>query len=146
MKVNELRIGNLIYDDEGIFSKVTGMKPLDNAISCENKNGCYVMIDCFTNGKEVSTGWLLNTDSVKPIPLTEELLLKCGFSDKGDSLAGYEYIKGLAYSVTKHGDYLAFRVYTTFSDRSVFIRRVRYLHELQNLYFAITGEELEVKL
>ena len=146
MKVNELRIGNLIYDDEGIFSKVTGMKPLDNAISCENKNGCYVMIDCFTNGKEVSTGWLLNTDSVKPIPLTEELLLKCGFKKIPKNLY-VDDIRDLRTAITYQNGIITWNEDTRMVwVGNIAVDNIKYLHHLQNLYFAITGEELEVKL
>ncbi len=67
------------------------------------------------------------------IPLTEEILLKCvfKFKDKGFSDLSVSY--GLA-TETIHfviGNYY---------------KKLNYLHELQNLYFALTNEELIVNL
>jgi hypothetical protein len=75
-----------------------------------------------------------------PIPLTEEILLKCGF----------EHItEGLRYADKNHlivngdKDWL-FMPFCT-NDIDCYIP-IKYLHQLQNLYFALTGEELEFKL
>ena len=72
-----------------------------------------------------------------PIPLTEEILFKCGFTRFGKSfrLNTFEYCpisKNLV--IHGHGGY-----YTGL------ILKIQYLHQLQNLYFALTGEELTIK-
>ena len=69
----------------------------------------------------------------RPIPLTPEILEKCGFRN-------YDLIKWDtdAMLIIKNGDgylYLA-------NQRHV---NIFYLHQLQNLYFALTGEELTFK-
>lgn len=79
----------------------------------------------------------------EPIPLTEELLLKCGFkSVSGDAMV---------HKLNRHfrleyalGEYVL-RIKTDRHDSS-YVRVVRSLHQLQNLYFDITGKELEVEL
>jgi hypothetical protein len=69
----------------------------------------------------------------RPIPITEDWLLKFGFRN-------YEQIKWDTdvLLLIKNGDgflYLA-------NQRHV---NIFYIHQLQNLYFALTGEELNLK-
>ena len=136
MKVNELRVGNLVYDDEGFFSKVTGIKPI----------GEQVLIDIYHDSNEVSKGWMLEVDDLKPIPLTEEILLKCGFKRVPKNLY-VDNLKDLRTAVT----YLKGSIIWNESTRIVWVGNIaldniKYLHELQNLYYAVENKELEVKL
>lgn len=90
----------------------------------------------------------LEEDDIQPIPLTEEWLLKFGFED--DSYAVFRKVidKGISISVSFQ-DY----AHTMLCDHPVTIWpndysipiKCQYVHQLQNLYFALTGEELEVK-
>lgn len=84
----------------------------------------------------------------KGIPLTEELLLKLGFIDKTGGYRGtgaevvFELrVPGAIISLAKGAkvpwDYWVFPYYAT---------EIRFLHQLQNLFFALTGEELTVSL
>lgn len=76
-------------------------------------------------------GYILN-----PIPLTEEILLKCG-----SCLDRAYYILTpveMRYSYKR-------KEFCVFFNTEV-ICCIKYLHQLQNLYFALTGKELEVKL
>jgi len=75
-----------------------------------------------------------------PIQLTEELLLKCGF-DKNLVL------------ITDNGEVRYYRDeeihvggWDSCTLGMVYISKCKYLHQLQNLYFALTGEELEIHL
>ena len=72
------------------------------------------------------------------IPLTYELLEKCGFKFSG-------YSRYFAHQnkifLTKNLD--AYNVYNPDYNKTT---RVKYLHELQNAYFILTGKQLEVKL
>lgn len=73
-----------------------------------------------------------------PIPLTEERLLRCGFEK-----AGIYYCMGGNEDggiVLKLNDSMYFPIITSFGIG------IKYLHQLQNLYFALKGKELEVKL
>lgn len=83
----------------------------------------------------ISSGAVFRTyvENLNPIPLTEELLLKCGFEKHKWGIITYYnslleldadfHLKGVDYNI-----------------------QVKYLHQLQNLYFDFTGEELEVNL
>jgi hypothetical protein len=74
----------------------------------------------------------------KPIPLTEEWLLKFGF-EKSMSWTYVIELKGnlkLVYYLGEKGWSIGFKSYSDFSN-------LEYVHQLQNLYFALTGEELK---
>ena len=69
----------------------------------------------------------------KPIPLTEEWLVKFGFEEalngwwSDDELWSYENKK-------------------FYLGASTYLANITYVHQLQNLYFALTGEELIAKI
>jgi len=79
-------------------------------------------------------------ENIKPIPLTEEWLLKFGFELLTDKKKGY---KNTSYS---HGiiPILLYwdgsRLSTTFWQGN----EMRFVHQLQNLIFALTGNELTI--
>lgn len=80
----------------------------------------------------------------EPIPLTEEWLLKFGFEETSDK----DFIGGL-YTRGKDGFYINKETMSycgidyegTIDD----IVEINYVHELQNLYFALTKQELTMK-
>ena len=123
MRVAELRIGNWVYNS-----------------TTKNKMQVYPMMipQLYTIEKENGS---LGDSNIKPIPLTEEILLKCGFV-KDDFSKTY-----VRYSI---GNFNI--IHDT--DKDIFICDgikytlvcVEYLHQLQNLYYVLTGEELEVSL
>jgi hypothetical protein len=80
----------------------------------------------------------------EPIPLTRELLLKVGFDQCGYEFLFWEHdkIKGFQLAGINWVDedipeyqFLNYEVGTK-------IFSIHYLHQLQNLYFVLTGEEL----
>jgi hypothetical protein len=76
-------------------------------------------------------------DYYKALPLTEEWLIKFGFkknSDNGD-------LKGNDCYYT-HKNFKRCISLPNFIYDGI---KIKYVHQLQNLYFALTGEELEVK-
>lgn len=97
----------------------------------------------------------LNLQSIEAIPLTPELLLKCGFEkETPDDKYGEVYIKeGFGFILRKVNfgkpmtpDYgfalelLKGDIWTTI------IKRIPYLHQLQNIYQVFTQTELTVNL
>lgn len=93
-----------------------------------------------------------NTEAYRPIPLTEELLLKCGFV-KGNAIysTGYSiYIRKTDFYLRpayKGGYYWGFNISDEKNDCELNdVRPIEYLHQLQNLYFALTEEELPITL
>jgi hypothetical protein len=111
MKPTELRLMNLIYNKQGNTVYV-------------NTNHLTILLYGIEN-------------EFKPIPLTEEWLLKFGFYknidtelfEKGGFQIEISELKCLFY-LPEFGDW-----------RKV----IQYVHQLQNLWFALTGEELTFK-
>lgn len=113
MKANELRIGNLVRNN--MNGEI--LKPCDvlcDGINTDNYEG-------------------LNYGFIEPIPLNEEWLLKFGF----EIVNGWDDYKGYKKDEVE--------IETDFNNQefSNYInKKVQYVHQLQNLYFALTGIEL----
>jgi hypothetical protein len=115
MKASELRIGNLFIEEHSDkIIEVIGLK----------KN------------RITFTGNFYGKWQAKPILLTEEWLLKFGFEkmennwkclDLHFATISWERLAGLTLSFEKESTYLP---------------HIKYVHQLQNLHFALTGEEL----
>ena len=79
-------------------------------------------------------------DWCKPIPLTPEILEKCGFdNDDNDFLKTIDDRSSLHINLEKK------RTLIESYDGIVKLKNINYLHQLQNLVFALTGEELNFK-
>jgi hypothetical protein len=77
-----------------------------------------------------------NDTGIEPIAITKEWLINAGFKESGYffSLSGF-YHQTIAISITLEK--------TLFGDNEEYeIKHLKYVHQLQNLYFSITGEEL----
>ena len=118
MKASELRIGNLV-DDNGLVETVTS----DHLINDEHYDG---LKGCL------------------PIPLTEEWLLKFGFKK---SNSDWYTTKSMQLPFEELAIKLSNGRVTAETDRvEIFIcNEIKHVHQLQNLYFALTGNELEIK-
>ena len=80
-------------------------------------------------------------DAFTPIPLTEEWLLKLGFEKYKDSFNDNRYrMDYYAHDIVFIGDEL----YGYLDNQK--LKNTIYVHQLQNLYFALTDEELKLKL
>lgn len=78
----------------------------------------------------------------KHIPLTEEWLLKFGFEKKADyQFSNMQLVVEFWKILNKKID-VRFKINV---NESVIICEIHYVHQLQNLYFALCGEELELK-
>lgn len=84
-------------------------------------------------------------ETFDPIPLTPDILEKAGFVDD-------KHLHWLEYSINGRVSYLSLTcgnyqwVYTNqLADLEKYpVIRIKHLHQLQNLYFALTGVELEI--
>lgn len=84
---------------------------------------------------DLAEQWHTALDYIQPIPLTPEILEKCGFELYDDENNRWSLPSVGQY----HFDEGAFYFSTTSRD-------IKYLHELQNLIYALTKKELQVKL
>jgi hypothetical protein len=72
---------------------------------------------------------------ISPIPITEDILLKCGF------------VVGEVFKSTfRVGNFCVYKEDVFWYDIQNDCVEITYLHELQNLYFALTKTELEITL
>ena len=115
MKATELRLGNLVY------YKIKDS--MDERLEWDE----IAHIDW--DDLRILTNFENNSD-YKPIPLTEEWLLKFGFDKAVNGWWSSDEI------FSYRDGYFGFGV-----DRHT---KIQYVHELQNLYFALTGEELTI--
>ena len=93
---------------------------------------------------QIGDGFLVNLETgIEPIPLTEEWLIKFGFKTDfygGQGNVCYYASKGKfkIYSIEDNKSYQYDRA------RNMFVM-IKHVHQLQNLYHALTGEELTIK-
>lgn len=133
MKTNELRLGNLVIYRNQIV-KTTGLH--------------YGMFEC---GCPDDNNWMCTgrISEVYPIELTEEVLLKIGFEKHDESMNIYAFENERAVVVYVPNRKLL-RIEgvenDVLVDRNIRLNNIKYLHELQNAYYLLTGQELEVKL
>lgn len=117
MNANELRIGNWV--------DVSG----EIQVSLLDLSNIY-------NWKERYRGYA--TCPYRPIPLTEEWLVKFGFEIRESHTTDRFWKNDFLF---KDG-----KLYIHFSmDEGDFYVECKYVHQLQNLYFDLTGEELTIK-
>ena len=144
MKAIELRIGNYVDITKCTEDSIEEIMYYEKVTSVEQR---FI-------GSQSSTGNL--AEFINPIPLTEEWLLKFGFnkiheSETYDKIKvsyiddEYAYWKPGLYLLSKNGDWWCFYRYTDEDTGFEIHSNVEYVHQLQNLYFALTGEELEIK-
>lgn len=121
MKAQELRIGNLL-----------------------SYNGTVVQVSNIgSNGFETTKDGVLygscNLESYDPIPLTEQWLIDFGLLKKPNHK--YFHIKGMDFHIPiMSGGYYDNEYGMDEENRITLF----YVHQLQNLYFALTGEELQL--
>jgi hypothetical protein len=124
MKANELRIGNYLQG-KSRFVKVTKIYS-EHAIGIGSGDPYYVSGEnpCLT-----------------PIPLTEEWLLKFGFLHSL-RLDDFMFKKGNdCFQIQPYKE--GFSNSVLYNDMEI-VDRLQHVHQLQNLYFALTGEELTI--
>jgi len=118
MKASELRIGNLVYvKSKGEWVEVE----VWDTLFCD-----------------------INEDAakVKPIPLTEEFLLKFGFDEVADDCDCWMISKNgqATYIDLIQGEFYYYLEVNT--ETSIIVKHV---HQLQNLFYSLTGQELNTK-
>ena len=136
MEAEELRIGNWATvprkKDKEVYAKPVQLGAI-------GRNTFGILED----GKSL----VAIKDDLSPIPLTEEILLKAGFEKKG-------WQQELKMQISKYnilwwcdlGMSIICEGRSDHDDMVTFDSDCKYVHQLQNLYFALTGEELEIEL
>ena len=124
MKIQHLRIGNLVYFNgkqkevgrvTGILESTTG----ENIISLNNR---------------IDVSYLLN--DIKPITITKDILLKLGF--KKCDMGGYKIYTDVYESIDFNSILLCW-----VNEKK---KPIKYVHDLQNLFFCLSRKELTANL
>lgn len=143
MDTKELRLGNYLKLSKdctfvvtkvsaGTVCKVEAIKQDSLYIECTVSEGrCYSEVP---------------VSMIEPIPLTEELLLESGFTKeyRGFSCDIVELSYGsFLYNDGVNND----KLFASINGAEYPLSRIptEYLHQLQNVYFSLTGKELQVK-
>jgi hypothetical protein len=133
IEVKELRIGNYVLHEVMGICKVFDISK--TGFSCEKDKSWFI------------------AGNAKPIPLTPEILVKCGF-EFYEPLKHYRLVKNDQwYSMTaiKFSNLpekvlcFSWTNLNANEGESMPIKHLPYLHQLQNLFYFIDGEELIYK-
>ncbi len=120
MEATHFRLKNLVQDKKGILCQI---------VSLQNE---------FEDEKQITAwppagGHCLVTLPHRPIPLTEEWLIKFGLEKDTETDYRWFLEDWLAYDVDDN----CIRIADSWE-----FGKLKYVHQLQNLYFALTGKEL----
>lgn len=123
MKLQEkdLRCGNLVQDERGYVFMVDAVDAQELTIKTTVVDNWYHLSD------------------FRGIPLTEEWLLKFGFQYEPNPILGYSKLGYKFGSMIIIPDDVG---WVDFGERKSF-KPIEYVHQLQNLFYALTGEELQ---
>jgi|SRR6185312_13234865 len=119
INAKELRIGNLVMSNETIPGHI-------HEISCADMGSFFSSIK----------------ESLHPIPLNVEWLERMGFEQFEVVNSDGDENTGWCHTVDHR--------FTWWSDRLSYgfeeLHQIKAVHQLQNLYFALTGDELKISL
>jgi len=120
IQANELRIGNLVNILHPISKKWNFERIKAKTIANIEHNPNHDLI----------------VNNIEPIPLTPEILEKCGFkfTDNGEDFNTWEN----KIEIWQHDE--------GFCHSYAFGGEVNYLHQLQNLFQCLCGEELKINI
>jgi hypothetical protein len=132
IQATDLRIGNWVNNDD-----------LGNTQVDEIYNNSVVRVwsnaDYFYIGEE----------SINPIPLTPDILEKCGFvfNERSSSYRIFSHKEEWILAAQQTADKTCFKIGLPIDGRSdQYMTNLTYLNELQNLYKALTNNELTINL
>lgn len=118
MEAKKLKVGNIVKLPNDNWAKVFNVGNPDG--SGDSVNGYDINL-------------------CEPIKLTEDWLLKFGFEKPA-----YSWI-GEKFHLSEWDEYPLNWCVAFNKNNAVIVDKLKYVHELQNLFFAITGEELKLK-
>ncbi len=123
MKTAEFRKGNTIELDGEIFdiASIGGDETIRLKVPYGGSIGCF------------------SVNRINPIPLREEWLLKFGFKDSFELISEEGFIFQCAFD----GDDFIKNQKTLLVNKALAVK-IKYVHQLQNIFFALTNTELSL--
>lgn len=136
--VNELRICNLVKiktSNDAAYYPIYAIDGMGLKVILGSTRQCE--------------GWK-DVSLLKPIPITEKVLLKCGMEEYNEdsSIIKYGYRCDefrICIVVTGTNRYIL-HIHNLKTGEQICGKEIQYLHQLQNIYFDLIGKELEVSL
>ena len=128
MKTNELRLGNYVTDKSGFTMYVVGIYEDTVLLNFKGNEGDV---------------WEVKEEELKGVVLDTELLIKSGFKRQVTGIGWDKYSKDgidLSLAPLSNGSYVP--VYHVNGE----MVHIKYLHQLQNLFWCLSGKELEINL
>lgn len=126
MDIRELRIGNIIETPTQWIGVVNSIRQL--LIGVTDKQGY---------------GYEFGVDLIDPIPITPEWIERLGF-ERGQSKISNCFV--FSYGHYKiHINAFGVIYFSHYTMGGFYLREVKFVHQIQNLIFALTGEELTIK-
>ena len=125
MKASELRLGNWVQTKKYQTKVIVKHIYSEHMIGCGDLNDDYDEFDPMI-------------EDIEPIPLTEEWLVKFGFEYK-------EMYYQSKYLVALNDCFIIAERVTGLFYVDAPNNELKHVHQLQNLYFALTGKELTIK-
>jgi len=131
---NELRIGNIIH-----FPFISDNVKVVGLALVENDK--QIRIQTTISGNH---NFFELAEKYTPIPLTEEWLLKAGFEkdDSGVEISDQDYCEWYQKEFPIIGILCQSSDKSYIFDEDTDTLKIKYVHELQNLYFSLVNEEL----
>lgn len=124
MDATELRIGNLVQTKQGVF-QIAGIHPDGLWIRP------FLSVEAFSP----------KLKEIQPVRITEEVLQR--FGGRSFNTQRYYFAYGLSCIIDEDGDC---RVYIKKHDTDhIWFNTINFAHQLQNIYQAYVGKELEYK-
>lgn len=136
MKATELRMFNLFYPIDRTNNVHLPIKSAFKVLAIGFK------IEAIPYNKvpaQVEKWSEFDSRDIEPIPLTEEWLFKFGFDKPAYSICGD------IFHLTKWDKNPLDWCVAMNKNNAIIVEKLQYVHQLQNLYFALTGEELTIK-
>jgi len=139
IKVNELRLDNFVVVNKGGYCNDNTVQKVTSI----SKKGINSWSDMGSSG-------FVKEEDMTHIQLTEEWLLKFGFEKDNDfgnwHLSAYEiFSSGNRDFVAATKEDFVYWYNHSSDDYYSSVIKINTVHQLQNLYFALTGQELELK-
>ena len=139
MKASELRCGNYV----NVPRKEQSPFRVDyfDRVKVYQDNGTY---ECPTFGEIPMHPLTWDLSDIEGIVLTPEILEKCGFDYISEGFLYADKHHCIYEGGKEHGEIWKFQPFCTIDVNCTV--SIKYMHQLQNLIFALEGVELEVKL
>ena len=132
MKASDLRIGNFI----------SSYCPISVVIGIDYEGVVDTAYYEHGKGVDYTSEWHSNEGSINPIPLTEEWLVKFGFHSIQTKFEKYYNEHGQMVSISQHRSWGDNKIISySISNGGI---EINHVHQLQNLYHALTAEELTI--